>query len=473
VNDLLLLLVVVIAGVLGTSAIRQVRAGRSAARHHHRALDTLGTITAGRAQALQGELNGQSADELPAEPADDRLAGTAPAGASAPPAAAGQDSPVTDWTQGEGGAHHVPPHVRVVSADAPLGPPGPQLVRSSRRFPSVPKASAPGDAVRLRPPSGHDRRDTAEMVAVDPADAAPKPIRRPTLAPPPALGKVSPPPAGPLGGKPAPAGGNGSTWSPARPAAASHGGAGAPTGRVDPTPTPASPFPASRPSPEVVRVIDDEVLSSQPSVSAVPHPESVTGSPVERGGRSPRRPARRLFSDGRAYRRVEVPASALRRRRTRIGAGVAGAVVVLALAGALVSQRGGGSSNSQAVRPPPTAATPATTARPPTTTVPPSTTTSGPLAPLNSNAFAATYLVGSSPLTVSVSSGRSWVQIRTGGPSGTITFSGLMTAGQSQSVAAPAWIVLGNPAATSVTADGRPVGLPNPGSQQALTLTFQ
>jgi hypothetical protein len=482
VNDLLLLLILVIAGVLGTSAVRQFRAGHRAARHHHRALDTLGTITSGRAQAAHHELNGHGAEELPAESAEGRVAGVTQAGA--PTAAATGHAPVAEANRQEVGDHHVPAHVRVVAADTPLASQGLQVVRSSRRFPPVPDESGPGDAVRVRPPSGHEssherRDDTAEMVAVDPAIAPPKPSRR--LAPPPALGNVSPPPAGPLGGAHPAASGNGSAPSPSRPSAASRGRAGALTRRVDPSPTPPSPTRSSSPGDaptEVVRVIDDAVLSAQPAASAAPAPESVTGPPAQRALRS----SRPVFSaPKRASRQVLAASSGIGRRRVLIGAGVAGVVVILAIAGVLVSQRGGGSAHSHgssskvAVSPAATVAppkSPAATAPP--TTAPQSTTTTAPLAPLTADAFSATYLVGTSPINVSVSgSAQSWVQIRSGGPTGPVTFQGVMTPGQSQNVTAPAWVRIGDPASTVITADGRPVGLPNPGSQQALTVTFQ
>jgi hypothetical protein len=62
-------------------------------------------------------------------------------------------------------------------------------------------------------------------------------------------------------------------------------------------------------------------------------------------------------------------------------------------------------------------------------------------------------------VTVAVSA-PCWIEVRTGGPTGELTFEGTLEAGQTHSFVGPAWMRLGNPAAAAITADGSPLDPP-------------
>ncbi len=65
------------------------------------------------------------------------------------------------------------------------------------------------------------------------------------------------------------------------------------------------------------------------------------------------------------------------------------------------------------------------------------------------------------PATIRLQSiGVCWIEIRTAGPTGPVTFQGDLTAGASQAVTGPAWLRLGNPTAVAVTVNGRAITPP-------------
>jgi hypothetical protein len=149
--------------------------------------------------------------------------------------------------------------------------------------------------------------------------------------------------------------------------------------------------------------------------------------------------------------------------------GVGAAVFELGISGGGSGGGGGGAPARPAAAP--AARTPARPgATPPGTTPPPP-----PAAPvlLGTSQQAAVYRV-SGPTNVSVvSTGRCWVEIRHAGPSGPIVYSAVLTSGSQQSVAAPVWLRIGNPAAVTVTIDGSAISPPGLSASAPYNLQFQ
>ncbi len=387
-NQLLLLLVLVVAGVLGTSVVRQLRSGQRAAAHHHRALDTLGHISSGRTRNPQPQVEGETSGNHVA---------------SSPEETAGVHS------NGDAAADQaVHAHVRVVAADAPRRSTGPQVVFSASRFARPPSHVAAPEAGASDASRGADRRPTAELPAVDPGRApAPAPASRPGPA------------------------------------------------RSDPTPTPPAPLP---PAETLVRIVDD---APAPMDDVAPLPPPPT-PPRHRhrqhrpGRRQPARPARGTVG----------------RRPVLIGAVVAAIVVVGVVGGVVAASRG--SSKPSAPRAVAPSTTPVRTSPPTTaaTTTAPPPTTPPPLTPTSTASGQATYQVGATASVTVTASSPAWVEIRTGGPSGAISFQGVLTAGQSKTLAVPTWLRIGKPAATSLTVSGQAVSLPPGAAAQPINLSF-
>jgi hypothetical protein len=105
------------------------------------------------------------------------------------------------------------------------------------------------------------------------------------------------------------------------------------------------------------------------------------------------------------------------------------------------------------------------------------TTTAAPAvsAPANASTHAATYQVAdtSYSLALAAKTGECWVSA-TETSTGKVLYEGLLTSGQSQTVAAtgPLSVIAGSPSAFSATVNGAPVLLP-PGAQAPFTLTLQ
>ena len=184
-----------------------------------------------------------------------------------------------------------------------------------------------------------------------------------------------------------------------------------------------------------------------------------------------------------SYRRGRVP-SAGRRADSRPGAGsppagsttgrarhphravtgLASAAAVLAVvAGAfIVAGRTGHHPGGPAVH---AAAGPVATTVP-TSTVPPASATTAPaatLVPTQVSSMEASYTATSALVAVSIESANPcWIELRSG-PTGPVTFEGILTAASTQSfqTSGGMWLRLGNPAGVKLTIDGSPVTLPS------------
>lgn len=175
---------------------------------------------------------------------------------------------------------------------------------------------------------------------------------------------------------------------------------------------------------------------------------AAAGAPLAAARREDRSPRRR-----RAHR-------AARSRGTATGrtwkAAAAGVVVLLAAGGAAATL--GLAHHAAAPRATGPAHHPAPSPTAPARTVPTTTPAAAKLVATASGA--ATYqLAGPSQITLTAS-GPCWVEIRSGGASGAVSFVGTLQAGQSQAVAGPAWLRLGNPTAVAVAVNGQAVKPP-------------
>jgi hypothetical protein len=179
-----------------------------------------------------------------------------------------------------------------------------------------------------------------------------------------------------------------------------------------------------------------------------------------------------------AVRRQERDMEAINHRPRRLAAPLAAVAVVAVLIAVLVvsgmhknTPRHGTASTTT------TAAggsgstghhTTSTTAATTTTTAPPAVS-----APQSASAQAATYKVAAASysLNLAATGGECWVQATT--PGGNELFSGVLSAGQSHTVAVtgPVTVVAGAPSSFAATVDGAAVSLP-PGAQAPFTLSF-
>lgn len=236
------------------------------------------------------------------------------------------------------------------------------------------------------------------------------------------------------------------------PAAASHMPAARPAagpGRTTVAPTPVRP-----PAPETGAPVGD------PPPVVITDADEATPAPAVPAPPAHRRPRRRAGSDHR--RAIQVLASA------------AGLMVVAAGAGIAVEGMGGGNSRGTAHRvagPSPVSARASTSTTlapaPPPTTPPALTATS-------TSSTDALYTLPSGPLQVSLSAaGACWVELRSGSPTGPISYEGTLQPGSSQSFAVPGgmWLRLGDPSGVQLRINGSSVALPGGSSPFNVTVT--
>jgi hypothetical protein len=178
-----------------------------------------------------------------------------------------------------------------------------------------------------------------------------------------------------------------------------------------------------------------------------------------------------------AVRRQERDMEAINHRPRRLAAPLAAVAVVAVLIAVLVAAgihsrtpRHGTSATTT------TAAghsgtghrTTSTTAATTTTTAPPAVS-----APQSASSQSARYTVAAASFSLNLmaTGGECWVQAA--GPGGNVLFSGVLSAGQSHTVAVsgPVTVVAGAPSAFAATVDGAPVSLP-PGALAPFTLSF-
>ncbi|HET9690342.1 MAG TPA: DUF4115 domain-containing protein [Acidimicrobiales bacterium] len=185
--------------------------------------------------------------------------------------------------------------------------------------------------------------------------------------------------------------------------------------------------------------------------------EPPAGHPT--AGRDPggRRPAARRAP------RTRRPAA-----RTSLLVGAAAALAVTGGAAALIA--GGGTGRPATPAAPPDAAP----ARPAATVPAPSpTTTAPPPVSLASSSPAGSVYTVTGPVTIAITAAdASWVQVRSGGPSGAVISEGLLAAGRTETVPAPVWIRLGNPTGVTVVVNGTPVRAPSLVSGRPTNLQF-
>jgi hypothetical protein len=96
-----------------------------------------------------------------------------------------------------------------------------------------------------------------------------------------------------------------------------------------------------------------------------------------------------------------------------------------------------------------------------TVTTPAPRAVSVPVRLLSSNVGVSVYRIDAPTAQIRlVASGPCWVQIRSGGATGTVLYSQTMQAGQTESASGPLWMRLGNPTAVKVSVDGVTVSPP-------------
>jgi hypothetical protein len=405
-NALLVFLLIVIALLAAVQAGRRTRTGRRALEEHHRALDRLGHITGHQ-------------DE-----------GPEPVGA-----AVGASPSIR-------AAESARPHVKVVATATRAG----RSPRWTRR------ESAPPESPAAEPVGGS---------AVTTLEAAPAiPPRLPWPATP-VGGALPPHPARP------PATGDRQEAPDDRLPAEDDGEAEADGGSTDDDTVQ---MPAATPPPMVESPPGSRRWTPGRRRLGQPRPpaplDELSPEPVARPlAGAPRAPS--ADSDA-AYGvpRLDTPPG--RRRRWggwRIGLGVAAvAAVGGGVAAAVVL-----TSSPHHRAPPPVAARPrhrksALSSAPAPSLPTPSTTVPArqPAVRLVSDAPGqATYRVTGSPTTsLSTASLSSWVEVRSGGPTGTVSFAGDIPAGSAQTFTGPVWIQIGNPGTVSVQLNGTAVHPP-------------
>lgn len=410
---------IILVGLVGSVPVLSVRragAGRRRQRDHHRALDTLGAVSS------------RSADRT----ASDR--GAQPSGA----------------------ARH--PHVRVVPSDTPeprAATPSLSTWRSATR--------SPADPFRRPDPLEPERLGRAEPAP----DVASSVVVRRAPAPRRAGGDHTGAqhPAGPSGTPSvegtAPAGGtaraDGTTpgdgpeatgpvvAAPARSTGATRRGAPAPAGpAAPPSPAGAASAPPPRPARSEQAPTDAPVTHVPVTHAAAPAAGAPRG--VVPAGRAPSRtPTARAGRPAPGPGRRTLRRSRWTRRRGLVAAGVA----VVALAGGVVALVGQGGGGSASTRPSRAAIAPLHHTTTPTTT-PVTTPAVRPVRLVSSVGGLATYHVASNAAVSVTADQPCWVEIRRNGPTGPVTFTGVLTAGESHGLAHRSWIRVGDPAALRV-----------------------
>jgi hypothetical protein len=191
-------------------------------------------------------------------------------------------------------------------------------------------------------------------------------------------------------------------------------------------------------------------------------------SPVPAGGR-PRPSAPAVALAGAAHLRVR---SHRRRPLRPVMLTLIGAAAVVVIAAAVVLDLPGSADTGRHQRTATSAKLPVTRAPAPaptpSTTVPPRPTVT-----LVSSSPAASVFSLSGPARITFrASGASWAQLRTGGPDGAVLYEGILEPGQTESVAGPSWIRLGNPTAVAIDVNGTAISAPAVASGVPTDLQF-
>lgn len=443
-TPLLLALVAALALGGGAQAAWRLRQGRRVSRTHHRALDTLGHMTASQADGgallAQGDAAAQSHVRI--VPADTPPPSNAPV-----PLSGG-------WRS------------RRATGAAPFRSPASTRVAPPAVVEEQLQPPAPEESVRLvyRP----KLQDQPGADEVGTPQAPPPPIPRPVPAsrvapvfepvhiPPPTYPRVEAPASTgrPSPAPPSPPGPRLSPETPAppptkalglRPAAASG------TARASADQRRADTAPREDGSGREGGTGVESALGGEASVLYFDSFDAAPGAWPVRTGEDP------ALEQVRTHRR---------RRKTTGSNGMLTAVAGLAVlivagsAAAAVMLRGGASPAAS------TTATKSVVSLPsgsePTNTKPAATTTTTtlPVSLVSSTQQAAVYRVtGTAQISIDAS-GRCWVEVRQGTQSGPVVFTGTLTQGSTKAVSGPAWVRLGNPPAVSVSVDGTPISRP-------------
>jgi hypothetical protein len=144
--------------------------------------------------------------------------------------------------------------------------------------------------------------------------------------------------------------------------------------------------------------------------------------------------------------------------------------MVAGLVGFVLAQNGGSHGRP---RPPATQAAPPKPTNPATTAPTTPTTTAPPAALVATSTGTSTYRVGASAIiTFRANNGTCWVEIRQAGPSGPVTFTGDILAGQSRAISSPVWVRLGNPGVMAITVNGTSISPPGMAPGEPYDLQF-
>ena len=424
--------VVVLAAIAVAAFVRSARRGglgRRAAQAHHRALDTLASMSS---QAVPGAPHARSvddaqthvrlvrADSAPGRPVlgraigrPGRALGASPFRAPLAPGAVGED------LGGDAGST-----VGELSGD------GGESVRTLR--PSELEGSGPSGE-EPAPLQAHAAASTP------PPALEPEPVARATPDPLPEW--PEPPPT-----EYSPADDPDEGWLDRLWAAP-----------VTPSPAETAALPQAAALPEAAT----PEAAAAPEIAASPEPAGTQWS----------RPVPSAVAALAAAGRRQLPAQGSRRRRR----GVPRAALAAAIAASAAAAVGAAMVLSGGSSPAPhhtASLAPAKVARPAPVTTP--TTAAPPVTLVSSTPQDGVYaLHWPATITFTATSAVSWVELRQGDDSGPVLFEGSLQPGQSQTVSGPAWIRMGNPAAVTVSVDETPIVAPALPSGQPYNLQFR
>lgn len=390
--------------------------GRQVSKSHHRALDTLGHMTASQtendASALPGAAIGQRHVRI--VPADSPPPSNAPS-----PVAGG-------WRS------------RRASGAAPFRPPAPARLAAPAVIEEEIQPPAPEESVRLvyRP------KLPAEQASPVPGS----PVLPPATSAPPRPDV----PARPVG----------ATNSPPR------------------TPTPPPPSSLRSDRDHLDRDHLDESLDRERPATAGPFESQSSPSvayfdSLDPGLAEPAPSSEAELEHPRRHHRRRSTGS------NGVLTAVAG-LVVLVVAGsaaAAITLRGGPATKS-ATAVPKTSLSKAASAAPhrhprPATSTTTTTVTTLPVSLVSSSPQAAVYrLSGAAQISINAS-GPCWVNIRQGNQTGPVIFSGTLGPGSTKSVSGPAWVRLGNPPAVSISVNGTALSPPATAAGVPYNLEFE
>ena len=202
-----------------------------------------------------------------------------------------------------------------------------------------------------------------------------------------------------------------------------------------------------------------EAAGTRQLAAPAPPPAGDRPSPSPAGHRRANPPARDLTADAPVVFPPAAPtvAALATSGRRRLAAAVAvAALLVVAAAAAVVLTGGGGTPDHSAhVRAAPPITEPAHSA------VAGAPARAAPATLISSTPSVALYsLRGPATITLTASSGVSWVELRRGDQSGAIVYQGSLRPGQAQTITGPAWVRLGNPTAVVIAVNETPITAP-------------